>query len=319
LALACGVRIWLAVWLAVLAVPGLARADDLAVVEASYGDGIWVRPTEALEFRLSRLPEPVEGRLVVFVGPRDVSALLRLDGNRVRYEPFFEPHVGNPREVAIFLVTGDDRWIEIDRRPLQVGRPPVLEELFEDAGLEESQIDPYFDVAAVSQVVEHSNDAFGDPPRHLFVKGSAQAGWTSRHVGHGFEATSSANFVGATFKEEALRFAERGRTAPRFDLSDFLVDVRRDRGSVQVGHIAYGNQRHLMSGFASRGVQANLLLHPRVDLSAVALSGTRIVGYDNLSGLSKSDNRIGAATVGLQLLQDDRASARLEGTWMSGS
>jgi hypothetical protein len=302
-----------------LALPGSARAEPPAVLGTSYGADVWVGPLEPIAILLSRLPDVAEGRIVVFVGRRDVTALLEVDGNGLVYQPYFEPLPDGISEVAVLLEARDRRWLELDRRPLQVGRPPALEETFEDAGFETSQLDPYLDIAALGQVVEHSNDDLGAPERHRFVKGSAAAGWLSQHVVGGFELNSAVNFFGATFKEEALRFAERGRSAPRFDLSDYLVELRRGDASAQVGHVSYGNHRHLLDFFTSRGVKSELSLHPRVDLAAAALSATSIVGYDNLSGLSKWNNRIAAATLGLQLLQNDYGSARLEGTWMSGT
>lgn len=319
MAVAAGARARFLVWLALLTIPTAAFAQP-AVVQTSYGDGIWVGPAEPLEILLDRFPDPIqEGRIVVFIGPRDVSALVEYDEALLRYRPFFVPLPNGTSEVAVYLVTRDERWIEIDRRRLQVGEPPVFEETFGDAGFSESQIDPYMDVAGVAQVVEHSNDDFGDPIRHRFVKGSVNAGWNSRHVVGGVELTSTANFVGATFKEDALRFAQQGREAPRFDLSDYLLEARHERGAAQIGHITYGNHRHLLNAFASRGVRAEVLLHDRVDVSAVAMSANRVVGHDNLSGLSTHANTIGAATLGLQVLQNDYGNVRLEGMWMSGS
>jgi hypothetical protein len=288
-----------------------AVADPVAVADASFGGDRWLRRDEPIEITLSRLPAPGEGRLAVFVGPRDVTALVTVEGATLRYEPSFTLHETGASEVTVYLVTPDEQWVELDRRALQVKSR---------AGFEESQLDPHLDVSLESLLTEQHSDDFEEPERHSYLKGTLQGGWTSRHQIDGTEITTYGNLVGASFQEEALRFGEEGREAPRLDLSDYFAEVRRGDTAVQLGHFSYGNHRHLLSSFSSRGIQALAKPHPRLDFTSAFFNATSIVGYNNFAGVESSEHMISASRLGLQLLEDHPfGNARLEGSWMSGS
>jgi hypothetical protein len=125
--------------------------------------------------------------------------------------------------------------------------------------------------------------------------------------------------LGVTEPEQALEFATAGIEAPRFDLSDYLVTLRKGDAEMQVGHITYGRQRHLLDQVAHRGVMgAYKFADDRITVSVASMNGSSIVGYDNFAGLNDRHHNITAGTIGVQLMKGERLDSLLETTLLTG-
>jgi hypothetical protein len=286
-----------------------AASAQVPVILGTNFDSEWLRREGELRIQLDRMPDPGTGRLAVFVGHTDVTGLVDIDGNELRYDASMVPLRSGEDQVVVYLVGTDGSWTELGRRSVRV---------LTRAGFEVAQFDPRLDVTVESRVAEDHNDDFSDPDRDTYVKVTGNGGFTSAHKWQEVEANARMSVVGSSFQDEALRFFQDGSSAPKVDVSDYLFEVRRGRFGAAMGQFNYGGHRHLIYNIQNRGFRMDAQLHDRVDVSSVTVSGNRLVGWDHFSGVDDSDSRITAATLGLGLWQSETASARFEGTYMTG-
>ncbi len=127
-----------------------------------------------------------------------------------------------------------------------------------------------------------------------------------------FKSQSSFDFAGASFQQAALRFGTLGNDAPQVDLSSYLVQIQTGKVKYQVGHFSYGTQRQLINGFSSRGITITVPFLRRFDVSASAMNGTQLVGYDNFFGLSKSKHQMLSGTIGFEFFPKRPGGLRVE-------
>ncbi|MCX8115818.1 MAG: hypothetical protein N3D71_12230, partial [Burkholderiaceae bacterium] len=112
--------------------------------------------------------------------------------------------------------------------------------------------------------------------------------------------------------QQALRFGELGARAPKVDLADYAVNLRYGGTTLALGHLSYGNNPLLLSGYGSRGLTLAHKFDERFDISVNAMNGTSIVGYDNLFGLQDAQHRIYGASAGLELIGGRPGALRVE-------
>jgi len=127
-----------------------------------------------------------------------------------------------------------------------------------------------------------------------------------------FSSQSSADFAGSSFSQEALRFGDLGNKAPKVDLSSYLLQFQTGPVKYQVGHVSFGAERHLISGFSSRGITITVPFLKRFDFSAAAMNGTPLVGYGNFFGLNRRKHQVLSATLGLEIFAKRPGGLRLE-------
>ena len=106
-------------WHAASTRPSLAARTQELTVTASFAAQT-VNPDTPLEWQLSRLLTPTEGRPAVLIGTTDVTSLLVIGTQTLRYEPRAVPLPGGETPVTIYLVTANDEWREIARFVLRV-------------------------------------------------------------------------------------------------------------------------------------------------------------------------------------------------------
>jgi hypothetical protein len=299
--------------------PGLAAAllvaqasfaqAPLGIESASFESG-WIERERELRIRLDRAPETGDGRLAVLIGHLDVSDRVRLDGRELVYDPRLVPLESGEQEVVVYLVRPDGSWGELGRRPLRV---------LTRAGFEVAELRPRVDLSVESRVAEHHLDDTPDPERRLYVGGTLAGGVEARQVWRGLESNVRASIVGASFQEEALRYGEEGAGAPRVDLSDYTTGLSYGPAWLRLGHETYGSHRFLLDNVSNRGLHFGAKLHERVDVSGALVSGNRVVGWDHFVGFADPENRMLASVVGVDLVRDESATVRLEGTFLTGS
>ncbi len=90
-------------------------------------------------------------------------------------------------------------------------------------------------------------------------------------------------------------------------------------GKLSLGHISQGTQRHLISGFGSRGVSLGLGFGPWGDFAVAVMNGSSIVGWDNFMGLNRTEHQVTSASLGIDFLAKLPGRLRLETTLMNGS
>ena len=129
---------------------------------------------------------------------------------------------------------------------------------------------------------------------------------------------SSFDFAGSSFKPETLQFGALGREAPDVDLSSYLMNFQIGKAKFSLGHTSFGNNRHLVSSFSSRGLSVNIPINKRFDVTAGILNGTSVLGVGNFLGVSKIRHQVQGSTLGIEFFPERKNAVRLEITGFNG-
>ncbi|MCI0436352.1 MAG: hypothetical protein L0271_22325, partial [Gemmatimonadetes bacterium] len=164
----------------------------------------------------------------------------------------------------------------------------------------------------------HEPDA-NQPPRAQFQDFSGNFGVQAVFERRGWRLRSQSNAIGASRQEEALRFGQMGADAPRIDLSDYLLTLERGPVVLRLGDVAYGAHRHLLSGLQHRGVATDVRLARFARVSLAGLSGSTVVGWSNLLGVTRAQHRIVSGNIALDLVPRHPGMVQLDGGWVDGS
>jgi hypothetical protein len=286
---------------------GMLGAQDLSVEMRGSED--WVTRYKPLEFILSR-PVASGEHVSLIVGTTDVTSLCTLYGDTLSYRPLAVPLPRGSVNVSVFLVTPDGTWTSVGDFTLKV---------LTTAGLEKSLVTPTFTLSNKGQVAEGHSPEESAPARSTFQELNGQLALKVDVERSGVSVGVGANIIGVSFKQEALRFSEKGEDAAKIDLASYVIETRTGRTTLSAGHISHGRSRHLLNNFSSRGVSATTAIGSFADLSGSVLNGTNIVGWDNFVGLENADHRLYSGTLGLEILPEHPGTIRIEGSYVYGS
>ena len=288
-----------------------AVGAQIDVTPTNFDENTWLHQTDEIHLRIDRLPAPEEGVLAVFIGQTDITAQVRIVGGELTYSPTIIPLPSGQHELIVYLVPHADEWNEIARLSLKVLTP---------RGFEQAEMTPRLDLSAQSRLVESRSQDAGPAERSSpYADVQLQGGLNTHHEREGATVKTAFDFLGSTRQKDALRYGEQQNSAPKLDLSSYLIDGSYAGFDMSVGHISYGNNRHLLNNVANRGLVLKRRFGDRFDLSFNTMNGRSIVGYDNFFGLSDiDDNNIMAGTAGIDLFKNQYADLRLEGTLMRG-
>ena len=293
--------------LAILMVPRMAIAQDVSA-SLSLADE-WITRFQPLEFTLSRPPTGDES-VHVIIGTTDVSDLCSIRGDTLHYEPRTFPLPAGAVEISIYISSAEGGWNSAGSFTVNV---------LNATGFERSTITPSLSIANKGQpAANHFPDADA-AGRTRFQELNGQFSMNMELERSGIQAGAEFALVGVSFRQEALRFSEKKEAAAKIDLSSYLLKARVSTTSLTVGHINHGRQRHLLAGFASRGISAATTVASMVDISAAVMNGTDIVGWDNFVGLEKPEHRIYSGTLGLEVLPSSPGVIRIEASYAHGS
>ncbi|HEX9895276.1 MAG TPA: hypothetical protein VGA78_15210 [Gemmatimonadales bacterium] len=277
-------------------------------VESNLPAAGFISRHQAIDLRLSGAIDPA-ARLAVLLGATDLTDLFRSTPGGLRYTPTVVPLSPGEREMTVYLVRADGRWEELGRFPLRVRNA---------AGLDRWRAMPRLDLGLEGQLAQSQAPAEPAPPRTTWQDFTGQLALET-DAGRGPSRwTTQASVIGVSHQAGALRFAERADAAPQVDLSSYLVRLGSGPAEVAIGHVSLGNQRHLISGFTSRGAAVRLTPGSRVELAAGLVNGSSIVGWTNPVGLNDSDHRLLSGTLALEALTRP-GGLRLELSGLSGS
>ena len=290
-----------------LIAPGMLRAQDLSVAMRENDE--WITRYQSLEFILSR-PLSADEHLALIVGTTDVTDVCTVHADTLRYRPLAIPLPSGSVNVSMFLVTPDGTWISVGDCTLHV---------LSTTGLEKSIMTPSFTLANKGQVAEGHSPETNAPARSTFQELNGQLELKVDVERSGVSVGVGANIIGVSFKQEALRFAEKGEDAAKIDLASYVIETRTGRTTFSAGHISHGRSRHLLNNFSSRGISITTEIGTFADLSGSVLNGTNIVGWDNFLGLETADHRLYSGTLGLEILPENPGTIRLEGSYVHGS
>ena len=269
----------------------------------AYRDG-----RRAIELAFSRVPDERDGRIVVIAGTTDVTALTARDGTSLTIEPGLFPLPAGDSQLTILLRTAH-RWSTLATFPIRI---------LGGGGFLRSSISPTINVGSTGLVADGRTAGATSPAPARTQDVTVASTLRSAQERPGFVIESQTNMVGANREELALRFAQRGDRAPRVDLSDYLLSMRMPHAKLEVGHVALGANRHLVSGFASRGM-AFTAGPAWAALTIGSVAGAPIVGWDNLAGVAQAQHRVNSASLGVELIRTRPGAMQLRFTALNGS
>lgn len=293
--------------------PARASAQEAPLalsVTPGFAVDEWLDSDARIELLVSPPLAPEAARLVVLLGDTDMTPLFTAAPERLTYEAGALGLPAGETEITVHLVTPDDRWTEIARIPIRVRTR---------GGFEKASFDPRLDLGNEGQVAEGHAPDESRPPRGTYQDLTTFTGFTTVHARDGWTVQTQFNATGVSHREKALRFAQEGEAAPRFDLSDYRIDVERGIVRASLGHVSFGGTRHLIDGFGSRGATLALRLGSRADLTTAWLHGSSIVGWSHFVGVDRRQHRMAAATLGLEAFPSRPGALRLEATTLRGS
>lgn len=282
-------------------------AQDLSVSMNRSGE--WFSRLEPLEFTLSR-PLSHGERVALIIGTTDVTDLCTIHDDTLRYLPQAVPLPSGSVEVSLYLVSSDGEWFSAGRFTLNV---------LTSFGLEKTVITPSLTLTNKGQLAEDRIPAPDPPPRKTFQELNGQMSLKVEVERSDVALGVGLNAVGVSFKQEALRFSEKGHDAAKIDLASYVVELRTAKTVLSAGHVSHGRHRHLLSDFASRGISAATAIGTFVDVSGAVLNGTNIVGWDNFIGLQNPKHRIYSGTLGVEIFPESPGTTRVEASYAHGS
>ena len=293
----------------VLSAASRGSAQDLSVTSNLPADG-FVERDHAVELTLSRPLDPAVERVAIFFGSTDVTDLFRRERDALRYDPAGARLPSGERELVVYRVGVDDTWSEVARMPLRVvGR----------GGFSAARWDPTLAFGIQGSLSEGHDPNENEPTRDpAYQDLTGELTLASEHVRGGLRIVSETKVIGVTYEPQSLRFGTVGENAPEIDLSSYVVTLQRGDLSFSLGHVGFGEQRHLVQGFNSRGALLAYKPIDRIDLSMGVMNGSSIVGWRNPFGLSEPDHRVLGATAGIEAFRRPGA-LRFEATWLGAS
>lgn len=294
-----------------LAAPAFAQDTTDLSVHLEGGDDQWQPRNATIRLIPNRALEPHEGRFAVVIGAMDLTDLFEWRDRSLVYQPRALPLPAGENELAVFLVSPEGEWREVTRTRLRV---------LTDAGFEQASFSPQLDLQGTS-TLDHRFEPIGNgvPPDadaslNLVLNGSL--------LKNDWRFAARLHTIGVNTRPKALRYGSEGDDAPLVDLSDFSLRLDRaddQRAYFELGHVSHGQHRHLMPGFASRGAILGAPLGRAGAARFAALSGTSIVGWNNITGLARSDHRILTAGLGWQLVPTRPGALSIDVDYLDGS
>jgi hypothetical protein len=247
------------------------------------------------------------GAITIVIGSADVTALFERRDEQWVYRADVVPLPSGESEVAVYLVDSG-AWNEVGRFPIKVLTPH---------GFTKSTVSPAASVNNKGQLAEGRSADQAAPERATFQDVQLATGFQSSQIRAGWQIDSRMMAIGVSNRREALRFGERGDRAPRFDLSDYQLRVQRGPANLSLGSVSLGSNRHLMSGFGSRGAMLGVGSQA-VSLAVAALDGSPTVGWDHPLGFTRPSHRVLGSTVAVEMRPQRPGALHVDLTLVDG-
>lgn len=178
---------------------------------------------------------------------------------------------------------------------------------------------PSFTISMKSQPFQSNFPIESRPAERVTFNDFTLTGSIKNEVKLGkFSSESNFDFAGSSFKPETLQFGTLGRKAPDIDLSSYLANFQIGKAKFALGHTSFGNNRHLVSSFSSRGLSVNIPINKRFDVTAGILNGTSILGFGNFFGLGKARHQVQGVSLGIEFFPKRQNAMRLEISGFNG-
>lgn len=275
-----------------------------------------------------------DSRLAIMIGPIDVTDLSEIVGTKLTYRPTIEPLQLGENRVVVYKVSMANEWEPISEVTLKVvdrSRPADMGSGIEPASDKGSsstkrkasatkvEFTPNVSLNLKGQNQNLTFPRESRPDRNPFTDLAGQSSIQLKVTRGGWALQNQINFAGSTFQNEALRFGELGNRAPKIDLSSYHVEIGKGRFKVNLGHVSFGSNRHLINSFSSRGVTVTVPITKSDEVSFMAMNGSSIVGFGNLLGVNRFEHSVTAARYAREFIRKRPNGLRLEVSLLRGS
>jgi hypothetical protein len=262
---------------------------------------------ETIGITLNRALDPDEGQLVLLVGSHDVTALAERGPRHLTYRPTIEPLPAGSKALVVYRRHAG-QWTELYRATLKV---------LTRSGFRRVNATPQATLGNKGQL---ASGEYGLPaperPTYQDFSLNGSVATTGEH--ERFTLETAAGVVGSSRHEEALRYGLRQDRAPRLDLSEYRIALRAGGTALTVGHTSFGESRHLVNGFGSRGARLSWT-RGATQVGVAALGASSTVGWDQLLPVANGNHRVLAASLGREVVPERPGALRVDATWLDAS
>ncbi|MDA8019110.1 MAG: hypothetical protein MPN21_16850 [Thermoanaerobaculia bacterium] len=268
-----------------LGVAVAAGGQEISVT-VDTGGADWVPRTGTLNLVFDRTLGAEQGHLAVILGSVDITDLFERKGEIWRYRSEVFPLPSGERQLAVFHIGSDGSWSELATHDIRVLRR---------GGLESLRLAPRADLSFESRFDEDHRPADSGPDPATYDKGTLRLGFEGEVKRSGWAFDPRIEILGVSEREEALRFSELGEDADTFDLASYSLSLRRPLRhgdlALEIGHISWTSNPYLAS-FQHRGLTLRAPVTRGMSASAIAASGSSLVGWQDPLGLDRARHRI---------------------------
>lgn len=264
-----------------------------------------------VDIELDRPLDPAVERLAIFAGPVDLSDLCISTGVGMRLPRVAYPTLGAAGELTVFLITSEGAWQALTAAaPPAAASPPALPVLGQPAHTRPWR--PRVNFGVKAQIDEGHRPDSAAPPRHSYQDVTGAVGVSGATTFGRSRLDAQIDTLGVSRRQEALRYATEFDQANKFDLASYSLHWGSEQYKLSLGHQLNNGHRLLFNQFDSRGITLSAQPISGTEVGVMALSGARIVGFDNIVGLEEDDSRVYGLTLGQELLRDTPGALRVE-------
>lgn len=287
-----------------------------SVKSSNLKENNWLSDKDEISIIMKSDSNAIESEYKFVLNKNDISTLFKQVHLGVFvYKPTVIPLPSGESSLKVYQVQASGGWEEIAVLPVRV------KTLF---GFKESEVTTSVTVNIKSELNNGFNGDAVAPPeeeqKQTTMTTSISHNSSSSNDNLNFK--TNFNLLGVSKPEEALRFSEKGFDAEKLDLSDYLIELNKDTHKFSLGHVNYGGNRFLISGFGSRGIvyKGKPNDESPLDYSIAKMNGTNIVGYSNITGLEdQSNHRVISATIGYEFIPTREGAFRAELSYLDAS
>jgi hypothetical protein len=258
-------------------------------------------PKTKSQFQLNQ-PEEFQ----VMLGDADISSFFEFQKNQLIFSGGLPLPAGENQLTVNQLIEG--QWIEAGSSQLSV---------MSSSGFKQAEWTKTLEINLNSQLDEKvSGDATpSDKPQYTEV--TTSIGISSHHENDNYSINSQINLLHVSNREQAIQFNGRLIQASKLDISDYSASVIAGNHQINIGHTSFGNNALLIDGLSRRGISWQYQNENELTFNGAILSGSDLVGYNNLLGLSDySEQFVNSLGFGFNTFTDSRISLRIEGSYL---
>ncbi len=311
----------------------LAEERDPITITANF-TGRELTPTDRIELTLDRPLQSAEGRFAIFIGTTDASALFSNGSLSLSYTPSISPLPVGESMLTVYLIEPDGNWKMLAEFPMKVRTAAEISEPTSasspdapvngtaspgDSSSAQIEFTPTISINIKGQNQTRTFPRESAPERNPFTDVDGQSSLEFKVTKRNWVFSNKFDFVGFAARQNALRFGELKDEAPMIDLSSYLIELTRKQFKLNLGHVSFGSNRHLINSFSSRGITVTVPAGTQNELSFAAMNGTSIVGYDNFVGVTRRKHNVLSTSFAREFFKERPNGLRVEFSVMRGS